>query len=102
MFRLMCNQGAADSLTTHPNQHGCDAFGIEYGSIRRDIEVQVLLMNPTEGPQVGSEPSASPFTGVAVHLTLAIGSIIPRPFVHLMTDGRMGRMAAPIGRPARL
>jgi hypothetical protein len=56
-------------------------------------------MNPTEGAQVGSEPRAGPFTGIAVHLTLAIGIVIPRPFAHPMTDGRMGRMAAPVALP---
>jgi hypothetical protein len=44
-------------------------------------------MHPTEGAQVGPEPGTGPFTGVAVHLTPAIGIIIPRPFVHAVTDG---------------
>ena len=61
--------------------------------------MQVLLMHPTEGAQVGPEPGTGPFTGVAVHLTPAIVIIIPRPFVHAVTDGAMARMAAPIALP---
>jgi hypothetical protein len=56
-------------------------------------------MHATEGAQVGPEPRASSFTGVAVHLPPAIGIIIPRPFVHPVADSRMARMAAPIALP---
>jgi hypothetical protein len=56
-------------------------------------------MHSTEGAQVGPEPGASPFTGVAMHLPPAIVIIIPRPFVHAVTDGGMDRMAAPIALP---
>ena len=56
-------------------------------------------MHPTEGTQVGPEPGTSLFTGVAVHLTPAIVIIIPRPFVHAVTDGVIARMAAPIALP---
>jgi hypothetical protein len=61
--------------------------------------MQVLLMHSTEDAQVGPEPHTSSFTGVAVPLTSAIGIIIPCPFVHPVTDGRMERMAAPIALP---
>src|SRR5262245_12104230 len=85
---------------THPlNEPGCDALAIEHGCVRRDIEMQVLLMHPTEGTQVGPQLGTSPFTGVTVHLTPAIAVIIPRPFVHAVTDGAMVRMAAPIALP---
>jgi hypothetical protein len=56
-------------------------------------------MRSTEGAQVGPEPVASAFTGVAVPLTPAIVIIIPRPFVYAVTDGRMPRMAALIALP---
>ena len=56
-------------------------------------------MHATEAAQVGPEPGPSPFTGVAVHLTPAIVIIIPRPFVHAVTDGSMERTAAPIALP---
>ena len=56
-------------------------------------------MHSTEGAQVGPEPGASALTGVAVHLTTPIAIIIPRPFVHAVTDGGMERMAAAIALP---
>ena len=56
-------------------------------------------MDATEGAQVGPAPGARPLTGVTVHLTPAIAIILPRPFVHAVTDGRMTRMAAPIALP---
>src|SRR5215510_15903174 len=61
--------------------------------------MQVLLMHPTEVTQVGPQPGTSPFRGVTVHLTPAVAVIIPRPFVHAVTDGAMVRMAAPIALP---
>jgi hypothetical protein len=56
-------------------------------------------MHPTEGTQVGPEPGASPFTGIPVPLPPAVVIIIPRPFVHAVTDGGMAPMAAPIALP---
>jgi hypothetical protein len=56
-------------------------------------------MPSPEGAQGGPEPGTSPFTGVAVPLTPAIVIIIPRPFVHAVTDGGMKQMAAPIALP---
>jgi hypothetical protein len=61
--------------------------------------MQVLLVNPAEGPQIRPQRRAGPFTGVAVDLALAIPIIIPCPFVHAMADGRVGRMAAVIALP---
>jgi hypothetical protein len=53
--------------------------------------MQILLMHSTESAQVGPEPGARPFTGVAVDLTPAFMIINPRPFVHAVTDGGMAR-----------
>jgi hypothetical protein len=78
---------------------GCDPFCIDYGFIRRDVEMQVLLMDPAEGAQVGTKRLPGPFTGGAVHLTSAISIIIRRPLVHAVADGGMERMATPIALP---
>ena len=78
---------------------GCDPFRIDHGFIRRHIEMQVLLVDPSEGTQIGPERRACPFTGIAVDLTAAIAIIIPRPFVHAVADRGMGWMAPPIALP---
>jgi hypothetical protein len=56
-------------------------------------------MYSTEGTQVGPAPGARPLTGITMHLTPAIAILVPRPFVHAVTDGRMTRMTAPIALP---
>ena len=61
--------------------------------------MQVLLVNPTESTQIRPKRRASPFTGVAVDLALAIPIIIPCPLVHAVGDGGVGRMAAVIALP---
>jgi hypothetical protein len=87
-------------MNAHPlTQCGCDTFGIDHGCIRRDIAMQVLLMNPAEGTQLGPKRCAGPFTGVAVHLTPAVALVITGPFADPMADGGMGRMAAMIALP---
>jgi hypothetical protein len=81
------------------NQRRCDPFGIDQGFIRRDVEMQVLLMNPTESAQIRSKRRASPFTGVAVHFASAVAIVITGPFVDTMAHRGMGRMAAVIAPP---
>jgi hypothetical protein len=66
--------------------------------VRRDIEMRVLLMNPTEGVQIGPRRCAGPFSGGAEQLTLAI-VIIPRPPPHTMAQNGMRRMATPMALP---
>jgi hypothetical protein len=56
-------------------------------------------MDPAEGAQIGPKRCASPLTGVAVHLTLAVSIIIPRPLVHAVADCRVARMAPAIALP---
>jgi len=61
--------------------------------------MQVLLVDPAEGTQVGPKRCTRSLTGVAMHFTSAIAIIIPRPFVNAMTDSGMGGMTAPIALP---
>jgi hypothetical protein len=87
-------------MDAHPlNQRGCDAFGIDHGFIRRDIEMQVLLMNPTERAQIRPKRRAGPFTGVAVHFASAVAIVIPGPFADAVAHRGMGGMAAVIALP---
>jgi hypothetical protein len=87
-------------MNTHPmTQLGCDPFRIDQRFIRRNVEIQVSLMDPAEGTQRGPKRRAGPFTGVAVHLPSAISIIIPRPLVHAVADGGMARMAPPRALP---
>jgi hypothetical protein len=76
-----------------------DLFRIDDRLIRRDVEMQGLLVDPSEGAQVGAERRACPFTGVAVDLALTITIIIPGPFVGAVTYAGVGGMAAVIALP---
>jgi hypothetical protein len=60
--------------------------------------MQVLLVDPTEGAQGGPQRCARPFTGVAVHFTLAIAIIIPCPLMDAMADRGMGWMTAAVAQ----
>jgi hypothetical protein len=84
----------------HPSdQLGCDSFRIDYGFIRRHVEMQVWLMNAPKTTQIGPERCTRPLTAIAVDLAAAIAVIIPRPFVHTMSNRGMGWMAPPIALP---
>jgi hypothetical protein len=61
--------------------------------------MQVLLVDPAEGAQVGPQCCARPFTGVAVHFTSAIAIIIPRSLMDAMADCRMGWMTPSVTLP---
>jgi hypothetical protein len=79
----------------HPlNQCGCDLCGIDHGFIRRNIAIEVPLMNPAEGAQIRPKRRTSPFTGVAVHFASAISIVITGPFGDAVAHRGMGRMAA--------
>jgi hypothetical protein len=78
---------------------GCDAFRIDYGFIRRHVEMQVLLMNAPKTTQIGPERRASPRACIAVDLAEAISIRIPRLLVHTMTDSGMRCIALPIALP---
>ena len=87
-------------MNAHPlNQCGCDPFGIDHGFIRRDIEMQVLLMNSTESAQIRPKRRAGPFTRVAVHFASAVAIVITGPFADPVAHRGMGRMAAVIALP---
>lgn len=87
-------------MHTHPlNQRGCDPFRIDHGFICRHIEMQVSLMDSTAGAPIGPKRCACPLAGVAVHLTLAISIIIPRPLGHAVADSRVIGMAPAIALP---
>ena len=74
-------------------------FRIDHGFICCHIEMQVLLVHAPEGTQIGTKRRTRSLTGVAMHFTLAITIIIPRPFVYAMADGGMGWMTAPVALP---
>ena len=96
----MCSQSAVTGHDAHPtNQLGRDVFRIDHGFIRRHIEMQVLLVDSPEGTQVGPKRRTRSLTGVAMHLTLAITIVIPRPFAYTMADRGMGGMTAPVALP---
>src|SRR5688500_3245976 len=78
---------------------GRDPFDIDHGFIGGNIQVQVPLVNPPEGTQVGAECRPRPFAGVTVDLADAITIIITRPLSSAVTDRGMGRMAAVITLP---
>jgi hypothetical protein len=81
------------------NQLGRDPFCVDQGFIRGHIEMQVSLMDPAEGAQLGPKRCAGPFTGVAMGLTTAIAIIIPRPLVPAGADSRVAWMAPAIALP---
>jgi hypothetical protein len=61
--------------------------------------MQVLLVDPAEGAQVGPQCCARRLTGVAVHFTSAIAIIIPRSLMDAMADCRMGWMTPSVTLP---
>ena len=61
--------------------------------------MEVPLVDPTDGTQVGAECRSCPFADVAVDLALAITITIPRPFAPPVGNGGMARMAAKIALP---
>ena len=91
----------SEVIKAHPaNQIGGDAFRIDHGLIRDHIEMQVLLVDPAEGTQIGAERRSCPFTGVAVDLASAVPIIIiPGPFVDAVADRGMGWMTPPVALP---
>jgi hypothetical protein len=96
----MYSQRALIGTDAHPSdQMRRELFRIDYRFIRCDVEMEVLLVDPSEGAQVGAERRACPFTGVAVDLASAITIIIPGPFVGAVTHAGVGGMAAVIALP---
>jgi hypothetical protein len=61
--------------------------------------MQILLMNASKGPEVGTKRSPCSLAGMAMDLALAITLIIPRPFAPTMGNRGMARMAAAITLP---
>ena len=72
---------------------------MDHGLLRRDIEMQVLVVTPPEGTQLGPQRCPCPFAAVAMDLTPAIPSVIPRPFAHSVANGGMARMTPPRALP---
>jgi hypothetical protein len=56
-------------------------------------------VDPTEGPQVGTQCCSCPFAGVAMDLALAITIIIPGPFAYTVANRGMRWMTAPVALP---
>lgn len=78
---------------------GCNAFGIDYGCIRRHLEMQVWLMDAPTTTQIGPERRARSLAGMAVDRAAAISIIIPRPLVHTMPDSGMRGKIPPVALP---
>ena len=51
-------------------------------------------MHAAEWPQEGAQRGTCPFTGVAMNLPHTIASVIARPFVLTVIDGRMRQLQA--------
>src|SRR6266540_5296499 len=61
--------------------------------------MQVLLVDTSEGAQIGTKCRSGPFTGIAVDLASAIPIIIPGPLAGAVAHGGVGGMAAVIALP---
>jgi hypothetical protein len=72
---------------------------MDHGLIRRDIEVQVVCVDTSEGTHVGTERCARPLAAVAMDLALTITIVIPRPFAHPVGHRGMARIATTITLP---
>ncbi len=96
-----CIASVSCQVTDAPpsDQMGRDSFGIDHRFIRRHIEMQVLLVDPAEGTQIGAERRSCPFTGVAMNLASAVAIVITGPLADTMAHRGMGRMAAVIALP---
>jgi hypothetical protein len=78
---------------------GRDSFRLQHRFLGCHIEMQVLLVDPAKGPQIGAECRTGPFAGITVDLAAAITIVIASPFMHAVADRRMGRMTATIALP---
>jgi hypothetical protein len=67
------------------------AYLLGLGLIRGYIQMEVLLVDAAERPEVRAECRASAFAGVAVDLAVAVPIIVPCPLVHAVADGGVGR-----------
>jgi hypothetical protein len=81
------------------DQMGRNPFRIQHRFIGCHIEMQVVLVDPSKGPQIGAERRPCPFAGIAVDLASAITLVIARPFMHAVADSRMGWMTATVALP---
>jgi hypothetical protein len=78
---------------------GRDPFRMQHRFIGSHIEMQVVLVDSSKGPQRGAERRTCPFAGVTADLAAAIPIVIASPFMHAVADRRMGRMTATIALP---
>jgi hypothetical protein len=61
--------------------------------------MQVWLVDPAKGPQIGAERRPCPFAGRAVDRASALTIVIASPFMHSVADRCMRRMTTTIARP---
>jgi hypothetical protein len=81
------------------DQMGRDPFCIQHRFIGCHIEMQVWLVDPSKGPQIGAECRTGPFAGITVDFTAAITIVIASPFMPSVAHRGMGRMTATIALP---
>jgi hypothetical protein len=78
---------------------GRDSLCVDHGFIRRPIQMQVPLMDTSEGPEIRPEHCARPFTPMAVDRTSTLTLILPGPFAGTVAHGGVGGVAAMIALP---
>jgi hypothetical protein len=78
---------------------GRGPFRIQHCFIGGHIEMPVMRVDPSKGPQIGAERRTGPFAGMAVDRASAITLVIASPFTHSVADRRRGRMTATIALP---
>jgi hypothetical protein len=61
--------------------------------------MQVRLVDPAEGPQVGPQCRAGAFTGVAMDFASTITIMIARPFANPVANRGMGRVTPAVALP---
>lgn len=66
-----------------------DAFGVDHGLKRGDIDGQVVFVDAAEGTEVGAQRRAGTLTTVAVDFSSPVTIVITRPFAFAMTDRMM-------------
>jgi hypothetical protein len=96
-----CVASVPSSITAahSSDQLGCDPLRIDHGFIGRHIEMQVLLVDAPERPEVRAKRRAGSFTGVAVDLAAAVPVIIPGPFADAVADRGMGWVTTSVALP---
>src|SRR5437870_2508963 len=86
--------------TTHALHHGgSNPLGVEHRLIGGHILGQVILMDPTERPQIGPQAGPGPFAAITVYFPLPVPVVIPRPLLLAVLDAPMLQLQFLLHRP---